>query len=110
MAKHIGHTLPERARTQVQQLCPIMVKGEMDVRIDQDNTLEGRKDIVKFRSVGFQELTACWNIIEKVFHAEVTAHRARYRLLRDHPGSSQTKAGAHFVGFGTSKALSFLAG
>ena len=96
MAEDIGHTLAKRPRTEVQQLSPIMVEREMNVRIYQDNALEGGEDVIEFRRIGFQELTPGWNIIKEVFHTEVTPHRTRDRFLRNHTGSSQRKVGAQF--------------
>ena len=69
------------------------MKGEMDVRIDQNNAFEGGEDVVEFRRIGFQKLTAGRHIIKEVFHAEITTHSTGSRFLGNHSGSSQTKAG-----------------
>ena len=82
--KDIGDTLSQTASLQVHQFHTIVMHGKINLRIDEDDTLKGRQDIVEFRGIRFEELPAGRYIEKEVLHLEVTTHRAGRRLLPDH--------------------------
>ena len=68
----------------------------MNFGINQSYTLKGSNDVVELCRVGFQELSACRNIIEEVANHEVAAHRASTRLLTSNLASCYREMCADF--------------
>ena len=52
------------------------MQGEVDVGVNQHDTLEGCEYIIKFGGVGLKELATGRNIKEEVIYLEVAANRA----------------------------------
>ena len=73
------------------------MQGESNIRIDESYALKSRNNIVKLRSIRFEELTAHGNVIEEVLDLEVAAHGTGDRFLRHHLGGSQSESCAYLV-------------
>ena len=80
----IGNTLAQAGRLEVLQFCPIMMEDEVDVRIDQHDTLKGLEDIAEFGGVGLEELTPSRDIIEQIVHLETAAQGSGCWFLSHH--------------------------
>ena len=98
MTEHVGDTLAQRATAEVHQLSTVVVEREADVGIDEDDTLEGREDVVQLRGVGLEELPTRGYIIKYILHLEVAAHRTGGRFLTDHLRGGEAEARADVVG------------
>ena len=65
--KHIDNPLAKISRTQIKHLYPIAMQREMNLRINQHNTLKCLKNIVQFSRVRFQEFPSGRYIKKKIF-------------------------------------------
>ena len=61
-----------------------MMQGKVNIGIDENNPFVGCQDITQLCDVRLQEFPSCRYVEEQILHFEVTAHRTRYRLLREH--------------------------
>jgi hypothetical protein len=93
----IGNALAQAGRLEVLEFCPIVVKDEVNVGIDEHNALKGLKDIAEFRSVGLEELTTGRDIVEQIIHLETAAHGTGSRLMGYHPRGGYLEARTYLI-------------
>jgi hypothetical protein len=58
-----------------------MMKGKMDIWIDEYDPLKSSQDVTEFGSVRLQELSTGRYVEEEVLNFEVTTYRTGHRLL-----------------------------
>ena len=93
----IGYSLTKASRAQVLKLGTIVMEYEVEVRINQDDTLEGDEDVAEFGGIRLEELPPGGYIVKEVLHLEVTAYGTCRRLLTDHLRRSYLQPCTHFV-------------
>ena len=98
LAEYVHNALPEIASMQTEYLRAVAMERESYLGIYQGDALEGCKDIVQLRGIGFQELPARGYIIKYIAYGEDTTHGTRARLLLLDPGTGNGDLRPHLVG------------